>query len=727
MRLVVLVCLAAPWLTRALLLSEKHLPLRFADLRGVLADGSVALGVAGLIGLFLWAGRWWGRAFGWLVLMAFIAASFAIYEFISVFDSLYALSHVGFLGDATFLKGSALHVRHPLLLGVLALAGTLAVFTAATPRSGWWRAWGIGLTVCVLGHAVLPMSQLHDGWRQRHAVHAQASMLPASAKLGGAGTVGAEVREVFVADLDGERWVGPLEGRPNVLLIMIEGASAPLLPSVAKATKIKASASMPKLDEVAKEHLLFSRVISHQRQTNRGEYAILCGDYPKLLTDQSKMTEQVYGEPRRCLPAVLLDAGYATAYIQAAPLPFMLKDQFMKKAGFDELIGDESFEKSYVRTDWGVDDKAFFEQALDRVIALHDADQPFFAAMLTVGTHHPLTFPDADPDESESRVARAFAYADDALDGFLESLEESGVLEDTVVIITSDESGGMVDSPVATARLLAQNWSFGVVMLPEPTKKKVDTLYQHADLALSVLDLLALRDDQADFIGRSWFREYETPRLTFAANTYARKVVMWGRNGKPVVCDEAFRDCKRYGIRKAELVPNVTGKPAFPRERRLVAEVARLTRSGRASMTRAQDISLSTAEQIYLSAADGKKLLSGGQYLRVPGGTILRVTFDLEVEGPDAEAALIQDVFLGGHKRFARRDRRLRSGERWRLEYELPVAEDEEQLVVQLYATGISEAGTTLHIREARLSMRPGEAAGDKVRILNDTISSSAP
>jgi hypothetical protein len=240
----------------------------------LLADGSVALAVLGLAGLLLATRRWWGRALAWILVVAFVVASFAIYEVVSVFDSLYALSHAEYLGDATFVRGSVVHPRHPGLVGAMLVLSTLGVAFAELPGARWWRGWAVTLGICVLGHAVMPMSHVYDGWRQRHAVHAHASVIPASAKLASAGTVGAEVQSVFRTDLAGKRWLDPLTDKPNVILVMVEGASGAVLPSVMKKAKLKSSASMPRLDAIAQRHLLFSQVVAHQRQTNRGEYGI---------------------------------------------------------------------------------------------------------------------------------------------------------------------------------------------------------------------------------------------------------------------------------------------------------------------------------------------------------------------------------------------------------------------------------------------------------------------
>jgi hypothetical protein len=407
----------------------------------------------------------------------------------------------------------------------------------------------------------------------------------------------------------------------------------------------------------------------------------------------------------------------------------MLKDQFMKRAGFEDLTGDPWFEESYARTAWGVDDKAFFEQSLGKVIALHDAGRPFFAALLTVGTHHPFTFPDsADWPGAESRQARAFRWADDALAEFLAELERSGSLDDTVVIITSDESSGLEQAASATQRLLSQSWSFAVVMLPEPRAKRIGTIYGHVDTALSVSDLLGLGRQASHFIGRSWFRQYETPRPLFAGNTYARSVIMWEPSGSAVLCDESFRSCARsVPVGGRVFGPKRRTEVASPYERQLLAEVARLTRSGRPDMTQAEALELLTEPEVTIRPADGKRLLIGGQYLRVPGGTILSVELDLEVVGPRAAIAFHQEVFLGGYSKFVRDEVRLQEGERWRLSYEIGVPKDTSQLVVELYATASSGEPATLRFHEARLSMTDRGATAETVVVTRDEVSSPEP
>ena len=722
--LVVLVCATAPLVNRLILINDKGFGWRLVDVRGVFADLSVAALTLALVGALLSFRRVWARIAAWTVLAALVFISFAMFEFVSAFDSLYALGHAGFLVDSTFLGGSVRHLQHPVFLVLMIVLSIIAVALGDAPTERWWwSGLGVVFAASVLGQVVLPIWHEQDEWRQRHALQANLSALRISNVVSTARTISSEVRDVFRTNLDGDRWIDPIDGSPNVVLIMIEGASGAYLPSIAAAENIESVTKMPKLDALAKDHILFSHVVSHQRQTNRGEYGVLCGDYPKLVTDQSKMTEQVYGSARRCLPALFRDAGYATVYIQSAPLGFMLKDQFMRKAGFEELIGDAWFRQSYARTDWGVDDKAFFEQALQRVVELHQGDQPFFATLLTVGTHHPYTFPESfTPEGVAGEQARAFRWADDALEEFLVQLERAGVLRDTVVIVTSDESVGMAQASSSSQRLLSQSWSFAVVMLPEPQSVRVDDLYGHVDLALSVADLLGMEDQAKDFIGRSMFRQYDTPRRLFGGNTYARRVIMWEPTGGAIYCDEAFRRCTR-AISEGPFGPVTDTQIASARTRRLVAEVARLTRSGRADMTLSPGIALLSEERVRVPAEDGRKLLIGGQYLRVPAGTVVWVDFDLEVLGePTATIGLHQDVLMNGDLVFERKGIRLDGGDRWRLSYSFGAPDASSHLVVQLYAQTVAGEVTELRFHEASMSMTREPVESEEPTLIRDEV-----
>src|SRR5690606_18357251 len=116
--------------------------------------------------------------------------------------------------------------------------------------------------------------------------------------------------------------------------------------------------------------------------------------------------------------------------------------------------------KNYLNFPWGKDDRAFFEGALNYVGQLQKQDKPWMLTLLTVGTHQPYSAPAEYLERYDTPKQAAVAYLDDALGAFLDSLERQGVLKDTLVVVTSDESHGIDGVRLASA------WGFNLTLAP---------------------------------------------------------------------------------------------------------------------------------------------------------------------------------------------------------------------------------------------------------------------
>ncbi|MDH3727991.1 MAG: hypothetical protein OER77_10710, partial [Myxococcales bacterium] len=142
--LVVMVCAAAPLVNRLILMVDKGVGLRFVDARGVFADVSVAALTLAVVGALLSVRRFWARIVALSVLLALVFVSFAMFEFVSLFDSLYALNHSTYLADATFLGGSVRHLQYPVLFVLMIVLAVIAVAFARMPTGRWWWS-GLGV------------------------------------------------------------------------------------------------------------------------------------------------------------------------------------------------------------------------------------------------------------------------------------------------------------------------------------------------------------------------------------------------------------------------------------------------------------------------------------------------------------------------------------------------------------------------------------------------------
>jgi hypothetical protein len=512
-----------------------------------------------------------------------------------------------------------------------------------------------------------------------------------------------------------------------VLLVVLESVSGAYLPSLAADHGRVVPPRMPELDAMARAHLSFSTFITQQRKTNRGLYALLCGDLPNLLPAVPKMTTYPDAGGRACLPRLLGEAGYTTAYLQAAPLAFMLKSQFMPRAGFARVEGNEAFERHYARSVWGVDDRAFFERALASVDALRAETSPWFLTLLNVGTHHPFVIPDDFlPEESDRRV-RSMAYLDRALAEFVEALRARGVLENTLVILTSDESlgarGGAAD---AIGARLTENWGVLVALAPDLPPRRVVQPVVQSDVALSILDYLGLAEPAAHLFGRSIFRDYSRPRRVFFANSNILLVGAVDASGDLLLCRDGLRRCGRFAPEGGRVfAPRRVRRAWDDADDADLREVARRSVAAPDAAPLRRDFALVGAPLVALDPGE-PLVIHGGQHVDVRPGEWLEVDVEVSV---DARGGGGGEVEIH-HKLKGRRPPalfvetvRIEPGETFRLHYtyapDAPVAE------IQCHALArvISGEGFDLHFRRARLSLHgEGTRPASGVRVVRNEV-----
>jgi hypothetical protein len=333
--------------------------------------------------------------------------------------------------------------------------------------------------------------------------------------------------KLFGKDLNAPLLIPRAFDKPNILLVLLESIGHGTLES----------GMMPNMEKYAAENIYYPRYMISQKQTNRGLYNVLCGDYPNLVHYKAK-PDLIEQHGKKCLPVVLSNNKYSTIFMQSSPLDFMNKKDNMPKAGFKKVTGSESYTNVLGRTAWGVDDRTLYYAALDEIKKTND---PWFMTLLTVGTHHPYR-----PKEGEkSSYETAVRYADKAIKEFLDNLEKEGKLNNTLVIITSDESHGPLNN--GTIPLIARNHSFVIMKPPgKPVKKIEEDLFAASDMMISIADYLGLQTEK--MIGRSFFRDYnrEDRNLVFG-NTYAGVFYyLYGNNLN--VCNYDY-DCSHYTLK----------------------------------------------------------------------------------------------------------------------------------------------------------------------------------
>ncbi len=209
-----------------------------------------------------------------------------------------------------------------------------------------------------------------------------------------------------------------------------------------------------------------------------------------------------------CLGDVLSLAGYRQAYLGGAGTGFAGKGAFLAAHGFDEVLGIEDWRERGLsqRPDtWGLSDPDLLDQSLHWMARLDEGDAPWNLTLLTIGTHLPgYRYAECEPyPHGEDRFLDAVYCTDQLLARWVDSIRTSGLLDDTVVVITADHhvfpSDAMQDlfgDGVFDRRL-------PMVVLGAADAEAAQPVGASYDLAPTVLDLLGIEHDAEFALGRT--------------------------------------------------------------------------------------------------------------------------------------------------------------------------------------------------------------------------------
>jgi hypothetical protein len=490
---------------------------------GLLSDAGVGLALLGLLWL---SPRWLRIPLAWTWTLFSLGAE----ELVSAMRRLPAWQDLQYLTNPAFIEktSAGLHLAAPwLALALLLSALLLSLLPLRQARPCRLLVIGLAALVLLLGQSWLSISHDDQSVIARHnALH----WFITDALLGSPSLSPEELANYPLPpslagfDAEGSSLLGERRAK-NLLIITLEGIPGLYHPEIRAALGVEQTpASMDRLAQVTPEAMLAPDFVAHSHQTIRGLYALLCGDFSKLSWDTPKPVE-LQTQPQRaadCLPAQLAKGGFTTHFLQAASLGFMGKDRVMPLIGFQQVHGVEWFkEANPYPFEWGVIDEVFFRGARDYIGQLRrqsQGQQPWMLTLLTVGTHQPYAVPDEIAAAYPSRSAATVALLDRAVADFIQGLRADGVLEDTLVLITSDESHGSVDADWVSS------WGLGILLDPANALPRLKQGgYGLVDVEGSLLDYFRL-PVPVSVIGRSLFRDYPKGRDMLA---YTASKLRW--------------------------------------------------------------------------------------------------------------------------------------------------------------------------------------------------------
>lgn len=148
------------------------------------------------------------------------------------------------------------------------------------------------------------------------------------------------------------------------------------------------------------------------------------------------------------LPAVLnQEAGYTSAVLHGDYKSFWNRDQIYKQFGIDHFFDASSYSmEDETVVNLGLKDKPFFEESIPMLESL---DQPFYSHLISLTNHYPFILDEEDAtldrgttgDKTVDGYFQTARYLDEAVEEFFDELKESGLYDDSIIMIYGDHQG----------------------------------------------------------------------------------------------------------------------------------------------------------------------------------------------------------------------------------------------------------------------------------------------
>lgn len=273
----------------------------------------------------------------------------------------------------------------------------------------------------------------------------------------------------------------------------------------------------PRLSAFARESLYF---VNFHDQTNLGttsdaEFIAMQSLHPLSI---SAIPTDYASNHFYALPQILSEQGYQTLSACGEPGSFWNMNKIHRQYGFQRSFFEDSYRVGERIGAW-MSDKEFFTQT---VPFLKAQQKPFMAFLISSSGHHPFKIPEQyrtlKLGELEGTqlgdYLHAVHYFDQAFGAFLDELRETGLLDESIIVMYGDHQAFLGKVP-ELAHLLgfSDQSEFDFlrvrkrvplfIRLPRGEGAGVETVTGgHLDIAPTILSLLGVTDDKSVMMGR---------------------------------------------------------------------------------------------------------------------------------------------------------------------------------------------------------------------------------
>ncbi|MFZ1515502.1 MAG: sulfatase-like hydrolase/transferase [Saprospiraceae bacterium] len=219
--------------------------------------------------------------------------------------------------------------------------------------------------------------------------------------------------------------------RPNMLFLLLESFTANMINQSHAWKEI-----LPGLNRWIKKGVYFDQVYASGDRTDKGLAAIYSAYPAQPQSSIIKIPSKAERLPS--LSKTLAKYQYNCSFFYGGDIDFAGMKTYLLASGIDRIISKKDFNPNTYNAKWGVHDHIL----LDRVRKdIYFEKSPFLMSVLTLSSHPPYDIPEddywAEKDDASVFVNSAH-YTDKYLTLFLDSLENSPVWKNLLVIIVAD-------------------------------------------------------------------------------------------------------------------------------------------------------------------------------------------------------------------------------------------------------------------------------------------------
>jgi arylsulfatase A-like enzyme len=310
-----------------------------------------------------------------------------------------------------------------------------------------------------------------------------------------------------------------------------------------------ASGTTPNLARFAAEGLRASNWTTVVPHTSKSIVATMCGTWPYLRAEVREAGPR--GLPVRCLPDLLSDLDYRTAFFQTASEEFERRRELVGALGFDRLYARHALARPPFEAVnyFGIEDRAMIAPGV--AWSTGDLERPFFAVYLTMATHHdyrtPSTWPTPDlpgVGRERARYVHALRYVDAFLGELVDAYARAGVLDHTVFVFLGDHGEAFGEHGRRHHDMVIWDEVVRVPMViwggPLERRGVATGPRQHIDLLPTVLSLAGAELARGDTEGTSIFADVPADRELFHSCWRPFRCLALRRGDEKIV--DHFRD-----------------------------------------------------------------------------------------------------------------------------------------------------------------------------------------